>query len=650
MEPRRSSRSDLTFKSAFKGVLVALIVMSCVVNILSLTGSFYMLQVYDRVLTSHNLNTLVALSILAFVLFAFQAILEVIRAQVMRRVSDRIDRKLMPDAHDAALKLPLRGTSRSEAMQPLRDVESVRSFLAGQGPIAIFDLPWIPVYLLFVLLLHPVFALVTVVGLIVLVILTWSTETVTRELNQKVVASTIRRQGIADENSRNAEVLESMGFADRARARLLAASEELLRISAKANDVGSSMASLSRVFRMVLQSAMLGIGAYLTIKGQVTGGAMIAASIASSRALAPIELAIANWRGLSQARQARDRLARLPAMLGESAERLTLPPPKSILRLDNVSVVAPGTQRVLIEGITFEIKAGECLGIIGSSAAGKSTLVRAIAGIWGLRSGSVRIDGATIEQWGSSNLGRHVGYVPQDIQLFDGSITENIARFEENPDSEAVIRAAKAAEIHDMILKIPRGYEARLGSDGAHLSAGQRQRLALARALYRDPFLIILDEPNSNLDTDGEAALIKAVHAVRDRGGIVVMVAHRSNALAAVDQVAVMAHGKIAAFGPRNEILRRFMRGTPGGAGPAPAGGATGAGSAGNGSGGSSPMGTGTGMGMSTGFNLGALPGSGPAFTPAATNGTGVRVDFSPSVQAPPSATKPGAGIDGTAT
>lgn len=565
MEPRRIDRSDLTFKSAFKGVLVALILMSCVVNVLSLTGSFYMLQVYDRVLTSHNINTLVALSVLAVILFGFQAVLEVIRAQVMRRVSDRIDRKLMPEAHDAALKLPLRGTSRSEAMQPLRDVESIRTFLAGQGPIAIFDLPWIPIYLLFVVMLHPIFGLVTVIGLFVLIALTWSTETVTRDLNQKVVGATIRRQGIADENARNAEVLEAMGFAERARARLLDASEALLSISARANDVGSSMASLSRVFRMVLQSAMLGIGAYLTIRGSVTGGAMIASSIASSRALAPIELAIANWKSLSQARQARERLARLPALLAAQGERLTLPPPKSMLRLDNVAVVAPGTQRVLIDGVSFELKAGECLGIIGSSAAGKSTLVRAITGIWPLRSGSVRIDGATLDQWGSSNLGRYIGYVPQDIQLFDGTVTENISRFEENPDSEAVIRAAKAADIHEMILRLPRGYEARLGADGAHLSAGQRQRLALARALYRDPFLVVLDEPNSNLDTDGEAALIKAVHAVRERGGIVIMVAHRSNALAAVDHVAVMTAGKIAAFGPRNEILRRFMRGSPGG-------------------------------------------------------------------------------------
>ncbi len=554
----------MSFTSAFKGVMVALVVMSCVVNVLSLTGSFYMLQVYDRVLTSHNLNTLVALSILAVVLFSFQAILEVFRAQVMRRVSDRVDRQLMPMAHDAALKMPLRGMSRADAMQPMRDVDAVRTFLAGQGPIAIFDLPWIPIYLIFVLLLHPVFALVTLVGISVLVVLTWTTERVTSDLNQKVVMASVRRQAIADENSRNAEVLEAMGYGDRARQRLLKVAEELLAISAKANDVGSSMASLSRVFRMVLQSAILGVGAYLTIKGQVTGGAMIAASIASSRALAPIELAIANWKALAYARQARDRLAKLSQMMPKPTERLSLPAPRSHLKLDGVTIVAPGQQRTLVEGVSFEVKAGECLGIIGASAAGKSTLVRAIAGIWQLRAGSVRIDGATLDQWGSSSLGRHVGYVPQDIQLFDGTITENISRFEENPDSEAVIRAAKAADIHEMVLKIPRGYEARLGSDGAHLSAGQRQRVALARALYRDPFLIVLDEPNSNLDTDGEAALIKAVHAVRERGGIVVMVAHRSNALAAVDQVAVMANGRITAFGPRNEILRKVMRAAPG--------------------------------------------------------------------------------------
>jgi ATP-binding cassette subfamily C protein len=564
MDLRRPARSNITIRTVFKGVLLALLVMSCVVNILSLTGSFYMLQVYDRVLTSHNVNTLIALSILAVILFSFQAVLEVIRAQVMRRVSDRVDRRLMPQAHEAALKMPLKGMSRGDALQPMRDVDTIRMFLAGQGPIAIFDLPWIPIYLVFVTLLHPIFTIVTIIGLLILCILTWATENVTRDLNQKVIATSIRRQAMADEHSRNAEVLEAMGFGMRARERLIKAAEELLSVSARANDVGSSMASLSRVFRMVLQSGILGIGAYLTIRGQVTGGAMIAASIAASRALAPIELAIANWRGLSQAREARDRLAKIAGLIAASGERLTLPPPRSMLKLDSVSVTVPGQQRVLIEGISFEVKAGECLGIIGNSAAGKSTLVRAITGVWVLKGGSVRIDGATLEQWGSSGLGRHVGYLPQDIQLFDGTITENIARFDDNPDSEAVIRAARAADIHEMILKVPRGYEARLGADGAHLSAGQRQRLALARALYRDPFLVVLDEPNSNLDADGEAALISAVNAVKERGGIVVMVAHRSNALSVVDQIAVMANGRIATIGPRNEILRKVVRTGPG--------------------------------------------------------------------------------------
>lgn len=568
MEQRRAGRIDLSFKGAFKGVLGALLAMSFVVNVLALTGSMYMLQVYDRVLTSHNVSTLVALSVLAVILFGFQAGIEVIRAQVMRRVSDRVDRSLMPVAQDAGLKMPLRGMSRADAIQPMRDVDAIRAFLSGQGPIAIFDLPWIPIYLEFVVALHPIFGLVTLIGLAVLMVLTWSTETVTRDLNNRVVAASIRRQAIADENVRNTEVLEAMGFAERARARLLRFAEELLAASARANDVGSSMASVSRVFRAMLQSSILGIGAYLTIKGQVTGGAMIAASIASSRALAPIEMAIANWRALAAARQARDRLAKIVGLADAAPERLPLPPPKSVLRLDNVAVVAPGTQRVLIEGITLELKAGECLGVIGNSAAGKSTLGRVITGIWQPRSGSVRIDGASIDQWGSSNLGRHVGYLPQDIQLFDGTITENIARFDADPDPAAVIHAAQAADIHELILKIPRGYEARLGADGTHLSAGQRQRLALARALYRDPFLLVLDEPNSNLDADGEAALIKAVHAVRARGGIVVLIAHRSNALAATDRIVVLSAGRIVALGPRNEILQKVMRGGPGGGGP----------------------------------------------------------------------------------
>ena len=565
MGSQHAGRNNTSFRSVFRGVLLALLIMSGVVNVLSLTGSFYMLQVYDRVLTSHNIATLTALSILAVVLFGFQALIEIIRAQVMRRVGDRVHRHLMPVAQEMAMKLPLRGASRGDATQPVRDLDQIRQFLSGQGPIAIFDLPWIPIYVLFATALHPVLGLMTLGGVAVLIVITWMTERITQRLSARVLAPNLQRQAMADENARNAEVAHAMGFADRLRDRLLAVGDELLTTSARATDAGSSLASLSRVFRMMLQSAMLGVGAYLTIRGQVTGGAIIAASIASSRALAPVEMAIGNWRGFVQARQARARLARLMSLERDEGERMVLPPPRGHLRLENVATGAPGAQRPVVEGVSFELRAGQCLGIVGPSAAGKSSLVRAIVGVWPLRGGAVRIDGATLDQWAASDLGRHIGYVPQDVQLYGGTIMENIARFEPAPDSGAVIHAAMAADVHEMILRLPKGYETQLGAEGGELSAGQRQRVALARALYRDPFLVVLDEPNSNLDGDGEAALIKAVRAVRERGGIVVMVAHRSNALAAADQVAVLNGGKITAFGPRDEVLRRVMRGPPGG-------------------------------------------------------------------------------------
>jgi ATP-binding cassette subfamily C protein len=549
--------------AVFRGVLGPLILMSCVINVLSLTGSLYMLQIYDRVLTSQNLATLIGLSILAGGLFVIQGVLEVIRARIMRRVGDRVERSLMPAAHEAAARLPLRGVAGPEAVQPIRDVERMRAFLVGQGPTAIFDLPWLPIYVVFAAALHPILGLTTVAGILVLVLLASISEHVMRDRNAALVKLAARRLAIAEESTRNAEAAAAMGFATRLRDRFLARGDELLDASAAANDTGAALTSLSRVFRVMLQSIIIGIGAWLAIRGMLTSGAMIAASIVAARALAPAELAIANWRPFAEAREARRRLAELG--IGSPAQEpavTALPAPGRSLRVENLSVVLPSGLRV-VDSVSFELAAGQGLGIIGPSAAGKSSLARALLGIWPATTGAVRIDGATLKQWEGSNLGRHLGYMPQDVQLFDGTIAENIARFETEPDSAAILAAAKAAHVHDMILRLPKGYDTPIGLGGAHLSAGQRQRIALARALYRDPFLVVLDEPSSNLDGEGDAALMAAIRDIRRRGAIVVIIAHRPGTLAAVDQVAIMTRGKLTDIGPRNEILRKVVRPSP---------------------------------------------------------------------------------------
>ena len=547
--------------TGFRGAFAAISAMSGVINVLALTGSFYMLQVYDRVLTSHSVATLIALSLLAIGLYLFQGTLDVLRSQVLVRLGSHLDTQLTPLVHAVAVRAPLRGASRAESLQPLRDVDAMRMFLVSQGPVAIFDLPWMPVYLVFVFLMHPLLGVTALAGAAILVALTFLTERLTGDLQQATAKSAVARMTIADANVRNAEVLSAMGMGPRAVERYARANAQYLANQARASDIAGSLSGVSKVLRMILQSAILGMGAYLAIRGQMTGGAIIAASIASSRALAPIELAITHWKSFVAARQSYARLRKVlngPLVAGN--DPLQLPPPASNVALEGVTVAIPGTHRVVLADISFELKAGEGLGVIGRSAAGKSTLARALIGLWPLARGEVRLDGAALDRWSREELGRHVGYLPQDVELFEGSIAENISRFEENPESGIIIAAARAAGVHELILRLPNGYETQAGADGASLSAGQRQRIALARALYRDPFLVVLDEPNSNLDAEGEAALTAAIQGVRARGGIAVVIAQRPSALNAVDHIAVIADGRLQAFDAKEKVLRKAMR------------------------------------------------------------------------------------------
>lgn len=560
VQMRFSSGSLAVAVSGFRRILVAVLIMSAVVNLLALTGSFYMLQIYDRVLTSHSVETLVALSILAIGLYLCQGVLDVIRGQILIRMGTKLDKRLIPVAHNAAIRLPLFGASTTDAVQPIRDVEIMRGFLSGQGPIAILDLPWMPIYLVFVYALHPILGLVALGGVVVLVLLTLLTEVLTSGLSQKAVRAGMARMAIADGNARNADVLRAMGFGGRAQHRFEVANTTFLDLQARTSDISGGLSGISKIFRIVLQSAVLGLGAYLTLQGEVTAGAIIAASIATSRAVAPIELAIANWKGFIAARQAYQRLKKTLGALPDEGDPLQLPVPSRSLAVDGISVPVPGTKTMVLTGVSFELSPGEALGVIGPSGAGKSTLARVLTGVWPLARGAVRIDGAARDRWAAEDLGQYVGYLPQDMELFDGTITQNIARFEEQPDSRMVIAAANAANVHEMILRLADGYETQLGPRGASLSSGQRQRIALARALYRDPFLVVLDEPNSNLDADGEAALTKAILDVRRRNGIVVVIAHRPSALQAVDKVAFISDGQLAAFGPKDEVLSKVLR------------------------------------------------------------------------------------------
>jgi PrtD family type I secretion system ABC transporter len=455
-----------------------------------------------------------------------------------------------------AIDMPRFGFSTAESLERGRDVDTVRGFLGSQGPIALFDLPWMPIYLVFVYMLHPWLGGLTLGGAFVLTGLTIATELMTRRLSASTHKAVIQRNAIADSNARNADVLKAMGFTGRAVQRFTKANAEHLSLQTKTNDISGTFGAFSRVLRMLLQSALLGLGAYLTIIGELSAGAIIACSVAATRALAPVDLAIGNWKNVVAARSAWRRLKETVVALENAVQPMEMPDPAGSLKVEKITVAAPGSGRVLISEIEFELMAGQALGIIGPSGGGKTTLVRALTGIWPTLRGSVRLDDVELAHWREDALGRNLGYLPQDVALMDATIAENIARFDPEADPGAVIAAAKAAGVHEMIVRLPDGYQTQLGPQGIALSAGQRQRIGLARALYRDPFLVIMDEPNSNLDAEGEAALSVAIKGISERGGIAIVVAHRPSALNAVDQVAVIQNGRMSAFGPKSEILR----------------------------------------------------------------------------------------------
>ena len=540
---------------SYRGISIFLFAISGVINLLALTGSFYMLQIYDRALTSGSVPTLIALSVLAIGLYLFQGMFDVLRSQILVRIGANFDQKLAPLAHQVVIEMPRYGYSTSEALERGRDVDTVRGFFASQAPMALFDLPWMPLFLGFVYLLHPMLGLLTMAGAVVLIGLTAITEILTRRASGDMHQATIRRNMLADSNARNADILKAMGFGGRAVARFENANATHLKLQTRTSDISGTFSGLSKVLRMMLQSALLGLGAFLTIQGELSAGAIIACSVASARALSPVDLAIGNWKHMVSARRSFHRLKETLAAMDDNSQLLDLPKPSHALKLENVTVVSPGTGAVLVSDVNFELKAGQALGLIGPSGGGKTSLAKGIVGIWPLLRGSVRLDGAELDQWRADTLGENIGYLPQEVSLLDGTIADNISRFDAEKDARKIVSAAKAAGVHEMIVRLSEGYQTELGPSGMALSAGQRQRIGLARALYGDPFLVVLDEPNSNLDADGEAALSEALVNIRRRNGIVVVIAHRPSALAAVDLVGVVQGGRLIAIGPKQEII-----------------------------------------------------------------------------------------------
>jgi ATP-binding cassette subfamily C protein len=549
-------------RSSFGGVAL----FSAVINVLMLTGSIYMLQIYDRVLASRSLSTLVGISLIVLAAYLLQGSLDAIRSNMLARIGARFDELLSGRVFELVTVLPLKGPRSVSGLQPVRDLDQIRNFLSGLGPTALFDMPFMPLFFAGCFLLHPWLGCLAIGGGVVIVIFTLLTETRSRAPIKDMTQSGNERYAVAELSRRNAEAVRALGMRQVLADRYLKANERHVADGLRASDAAAGIGSAAKVFRMILQSAGLGLGAYLVIQGELTGGAMIATSILMSRALAPIEIAVANWKGFISARQSYFRLQQTLALLPARPERLALPAPRSTVTVQDLVVGAPGSNQPIVLGASLQLKAGQGLGLIGPSASGKSTMARALVGVWPSLRGEVRLDGATLDQWEPDDLGRHIGYLPQDVELFEGTVAENISRFRPNVPAESVIAAARAAGAHDMILQRPNGYDTRIGESGAALSGGQRQRVALARALYGDPFMVVLDEPNASLDGAGDDALNQAILGVRKRGGVVVVVTHRPAALGNVDLVGIMEAGRIKSIGPRDEVLKTVMRtpvGTP---------------------------------------------------------------------------------------
>jgi ATP-binding cassette subfamily C protein len=543
-----------------RGLLIAVFVFSVFVNLLMLTGPLYMLQVYDRVLGSQSEATLVALTVLVAFLFLAMGILDHVRGRVMARIGARMQDRLDRRVFAAALRRLTLQPGDQVALAAQRDLESVQRLWTSPVLLAIFDIPWTPLFIAAIFIFHPWLGWLAVAGGLILVVVTLLNQRMTTAPVQRSTVATMRAEMMSDNIKQESELVQALGMTGSAFDRWQQARSVALAHSINAADLAGSFGSVSKTFRLFLQSAMLGLGAYLVLQGQLSAGAMIAGSILLGRALAPIEQAVGQWAVVTRAQEGRRRLAELLTRQPIEPARTALPRPRAILEAQNLTVVPPGDTQAVLRTVSFRLEPGQALGIIGPSGAGKSTLARAVIGVWRPAGGKVRLDGASLDQYDPDVLGSYIGYLPQRIALFEGTIAENIARLQTNPDPAKVVDAARKAAAHDMIVKLPEGYDTRVAALGGRLSGGQVQRIGLARALYDNPVLLVLDEPNSNLDNDGSMALNLAIRAHKEAGGAVMIMAHRPAAIQECDTLLLLEDGTRRAFGPRDQVLRDTVK------------------------------------------------------------------------------------------
>lgn len=533
-------------------------IFSLFINLLMLMPSVYMMQVYDRVLGSNSISTLIMLTLLVVVLFITLGALEWIRSQILIRVSARFDLLLNERLYRVLFRQAL-ATGGKSSTQPLNDLLALRQFLTGQGLFAFFDAPWIPIYIGLLFLFHSSFGYVAIGSAILLILLAIWNEKATHDDLEKANRVSVESSNMTSRNLRNAEIVHALGMLPALMSRWKEKQQQLIILQATASEKAGLISALSKTYRVTMQSLILGLGAWLAIDKEISPGLMIGGSILMGRALAPIDLMIGTWKQFLSARTAYERLNTILAQYPAEAERMPLPTPKGALRAEQAVIVPPGSKTAVIKGVNFSIEPGVFVALIGPSASGKSTLARALLGIWPTANGAIRFDGAEISNWDRALIGPHVGYLPQDIELFDGTIADNIARFGEL-DSEKIVAAAKATGVHDMILHLAQGYDTEIGSTGGALSAGQRQRIGLARALYGSPVLVVLDEPNSNLDEQGEIALGQALAGLKQRGCTVIVITHRMGVLGFTDRIMILNDGLLAMDGPRDEVLAKLQQ------------------------------------------------------------------------------------------
>jgi len=547
-------------RNATFGLILSAILFSFVVNALMLTGPLYMLQVYDRVLGSGSEETLVALTILMVGLFFAMGVLEFARSRVMAIVGakfqDRLDRRVFA----ASMKVSALAPDDAAVVVAQRDLEAIRSFIGSPVALALMDLPWTPFFCGAVFLFHPLLGWLAVSGGALLISLTWMNQVLSRGTQMAAGQTAVQSERFSDQLKTEAETMQALGMSGAGFDRWQVYRQMALRKAISAAGVTGVFGSMTRTFRLFLQSAMLGLGAWLVLQGELTAGAMIASSILMGRALAPIDAVVGQWPLAQRANEGWHRLAKLLALVPQLAKRTTLPRPRALLEVDSISVGPPGERGAILRMLSFSLQPGQAVGVIGPSGAGKSTLAKALTGVWVPLAGTIRLDGATLDQYDPDILGRLLGYLPQRISLFDGTIADNIARLDPQPDSDRVVAAAKKADAHNMIVKLPRGYDTRVSAAGGRLSGGQIQRIGLARALYGDPVLLILDEPNSNLDNDGSVAVNAAIRTFKAEGKSVLIMAHRPAAIQECDLLLVLEEGIRKGFGSRDQVLRELVR------------------------------------------------------------------------------------------